>query len=80
MDIKVRNKGSKRPKAIRTPNHEPSVTVFHIHASVLILLGKIGRKYPNCGILQSLSLQLFPKMDKVELVLPNAFLGVIDNL
>lgn len=64
-------------------DHEPSLAlnkVIHNHLSILILLEKTTRKYPNCGIVKSSSLQLFPKMDKVELVLPNAFLGVIDNL
>lgn len=59
---------------------QPINKVIPDHASILILLGKIRRKYPTCGVSKSLSLQLFPKMDKEELVLLNAFLGVIDNL
>jgi hypothetical protein len=82
LDIKIRNKGSERPSTlsliITLP--QPINKVVHNQTSISILLEK--KEEENIQILEvcSLSLKPFLKMDREELILFNAFLGVIDNL
>ena len=75
--IKIKNKGSERPRAeclIMSPQ-QPVNKVIHNHTSVLILLGKRRKKHPSCGAPKSLSLKPVPKMYKEEPALQACSLG-----
>ena len=79
---KNQEKGSEGPRAISLTGSswQRISKLIHNHISILILLGQRRKKHPSRGVLKSLSLKPFPKMEKEELALLNAFLRVMDDL
>lgn len=78
--INIRNKGSGRPRALGLLM-KPSNPLTKL-STIIPQHEFFWEKQKNIQILEFWrgSLKPFPKMDKEELVLLNAFLGVIDNL